>query len=154
MIHNSALPLPAEVIPHRPPHLWLDGVIALVPGVSARGFWLPRQEHYDGHFEGLPLLPGVKEVESIAQLGAYALMAGSEQDVMGIFKGIESTAFEQPVKPGDTLELGIEIVDRGKRDFKGEGIAKVNGLVACRATITGILMPRRTALRLLGSSNT
>jgi 3-hydroxymyristoyl/3-hydroxydecanoyl-(acyl carrier protein) dehydratase len=79
-------------------------------------------------------------------------MAETDQELMGIFKGIEKATFEQPVRPEDTLELGIDIVDRGKRDFKGQGIVKVSGQVACQTTITGLIIPRRMALRLLGST--
>ena len=151
MSHNSNLPKPEDVIPHRPPHLWLDGVTELTDA-SAKGFWTPGEEHFFGHFEGMPLLPGVKQVESLAQLGAYAVMLGEEEPVLGLFKGIEDTSFERPVRPGEMLDLSIEIADRTKRDFKGLGIAEVSGVVACRTTIVGTLLPEKIARRLLGAS--
>jgi 3-hydroxyacyl-[acyl-carrier-protein] dehydratase len=150
MPHNTEFELPANVIPHRDPHLWLDGITALNPGVSAEGFWLPGDEHYVGHFDGMPLLQGVKQVESLAQLGAYTVMVGNEQPMLGIFKGIEDTSFERSVRPGETLDLSIEIVDKAKRDFKGRGIARVGGIVTCQTTIIGTLLPEKVAHRLLG----
>lgn len=150
MLHNQEFLLPEQVIPHRNPHLWLDGIIELENGVSAKGFWTPGEEHYVGHFDTMPLLQGVKQVESLAQLGAYSVMANTEQAMLGIFKGIENTVFEKLVKPGDTLELEIEIIDKGKRDFKGRGIARIGGIVSCQTTILGTILPEKVAQRLLG----
>jgi len=146
--HNPVLPIPEDVIPHRPPHLFLSGVTELTED-GAKGFWLPGKEHFAGHFPGMPLLPGVYQVESVAQLGAYAAMAKSEEPILGLFKGIESTHFERVVKPGDFLELAVEIIDRNKRDFKGKGIVEVSGQLACETTIIGALLPERVAKRML-----
>ena len=79
-------------------------------------------------------------------------MSGEEEPVLGLFKGIEDTSFERPVKPDEMLDLSIEIADRTKRDFKGLGIAEVSGVVACRTTIVGTLLPEKMARRLLGQS--
>jgi 3-hydroxyacyl-[acyl-carrier-protein] dehydratase len=147
--HNDQFPRPEEVIPHRPPHLWLDG-IADVTETSAEGFWTPSAENFWGHFPGLELLPGVKQVESIAQLGAYTIMHASDKPLLPLFKGIEEVTFERPVRPGETMDLAVQIVDRDKSKFKGEGTAMVGGELACRATIVGVAMSERAALRLLG----
>lgn len=151
MTHNTDLPLPEAVIPHRPPHLWLDGVTEVEAGASASGFWTPGPEHYEGHFPDVPLLMAIKQVESLAQLGAYALMFNSET-TFGLFKGIEATSFNRPVKPGETLDLEVSISDRiTKRDFKGQGTVRVGGVIACEATILGTILPERAARRLLNS---
>lgn len=151
--HNSDLKLPIEVIPHRPPHLWLDGVTELEVGVSAKGFWTPGEEHFLGHFEGMPLLPGVDQIEALAQLGAYLAMVDSEKPQLVLFRGIEDAGFERSVKPEEVLDLAVEIIERDGRDFKGRGIAEVSGIVACRATIAGTLLPEKVARRMLGSSS-
>lgn len=148
--HNPELHLPVEAIPHRPPHLWLDGVLEANED-SATGFWTPTPEHFFGHFPDIELLMGVKQVESIAQLGAYTIMSASDKPLLPMFKGIEKASFERPVRPGETLDLSISIVDRTKNEFKGEGVASISGEVACRATIIGVVMPERVAMRLLGN---
>lgn len=148
--HNDNFPRPEEVIPHRPPHLWLDGVTNVTED-SAEGFWMPAAENFWGHFPDLELLPGVKQVESIAQLGAYTIMGASNKPLLPMFKGIQEVSFERPVRPGETLDLSVSIVDRTKNEFRGEGVASVSGEVACRAIITGVVMPERVAMRLLGN---
>ena len=146
--HNPNLPKPEEVLPHRPPHLWLDGV-TVANASYARGFWTPGDEHFAGHFEGMPLLPGVKQIESVAQLGAYTLLLDSEEPVLGLFKGIKDTEFKRPIKPGETLGLFVEFTNRRRRDFEGVGIVEVSGELACRTTIVGTLLPERVARRML-----
>ena len=66
-----------EVVPHRRPLLLLTAVTSLTPGVSAIGHWdlTGEEEFFSGHFPGRPTLPGVLQCESIAQLGAYALLS-------------------------------------------------------------------------------
>lgn len=149
--HNPDLPKVTDVIPHRPPRLWLDGVTELQPDRHARGFWMPDNHSFEGHFENMPILQGVQQVESLAQLGAYAVMAGSDKPLMGLFKGIEETKFERPVRPGEILDLAVTIMDMDKRNFKGRGVAEVSGELACDTIIIGTLLPERVAMRFLRS---
>ncbi len=72
----TAFPAPAEVLPHRPPFLFVDRLIALEPGVSAVGTWSLTGDEwfFPGHFPGRPTLPGVLMCEAIAQVGALAVL--------------------------------------------------------------------------------
>ena len=83
----TALPRPADVLPHRPPFLFVDQLVALEPGVSAVGTWQLTGDEwfFPGHFPGRPTLPGVLMCEAIAQVGAIAVLtdASDSMEVRG-----------------------------------------------------------------------
>lgn len=130
----SEFPLPIDVLPHRPPFLFIDGVSALEVGVSAVGHWKLNGDEwfFPGHFPGRPTLPGVLMCEAIAQLGAYTLLASPEHaNKLPLFGGIDTARFRRQVVPGDELELHAELGRISARAGKGSGKALVNGEVAC-----------------------
>jgi 3-hydroxyacyl-[acyl-carrier-protein] dehydratase len=148
--HNESLLPVTDVIPHRPPHLWLDGVTECVPGESAAGFWTPGEEHFMGHFnEEMQLLQGVKQLESVGQLGAYAIMSEAPGETMPLFGGAEDVEFLAPVFPGDILSLTVEDFKRDKRKFTGFARVAVGEDVACEATITGLVLPKDFAIKMI-----
>jgi 3-hydroxyacyl-[acyl-carrier-protein] dehydratase len=133
---GDPLPRPEDVIPHRPPFLFVDEVTELVPDESARGRWTPSPDLdvFKGHFPDFPVLPGVLLVESIAQLGAIAALATEgegEDGVIPLFGGIDKARFRRAVRPGDVIDLEVELTQRSKRAGKGQGRASVNGELAC-----------------------
>ena len=138
---------PIEVLPHRPPHLWLDRVTLLEPDQAA-GEWTPGPEHFDGHFPDMPILPGVKQVESAAQLGAFLLLHDDAGDTLPIFGGIERVQFLNPVVPGSRLDLFVKMLDRTKRDFRGEISASVGDNMTMEGSITGKIIPTRLFRRM------
>lgn len=130
----SEFPLPIEVLPHRPPFLFVDRVSALEVGVSAVGHWKLTGDEwfFPGHFPGRPTLPGVLMCEAIAQLGAYTLLASPEHaSKLPLFGGIDTARFRRQVVPGDELELRAQLGRISARAGKGAGQALVNGEVAC-----------------------
>jgi 3-hydroxyacyl-[acyl-carrier-protein] dehydratase len=131
---GEPLPAPIDLLPHRPPFLFLDEIVEIVPNESAKGRWTPpvEMEVFAGHFPAYPVLPGVLLVESIAQLGAVAAMAteGEEGDIP-LFGGIDKARFRRAVRPGERIDLEVELTRRTARAGKGRGRATVDGELAC-----------------------
>ena len=135
-------PRPAEVIPHRPPFLFVDEVTELEPGRRASGLWrlTGEEDFFTGHFPGRPTLPGVLMCEAIAQLGAVAVL--SDERYAGrlpLFGGIDKARFRRQVSPGDTLELSIEMTKLSARAGRGRGEARVDGALAAECDLLFVI---------------
>jgi 3-hydroxyacyl-[acyl-carrier-protein] dehydratase len=141
----SALPLPADVLPHRPPFLFVDELLALEPGLSAVGVWnLSGDEwFFAGHFPGRPTLPGVLMCEAIAQVGAIAVLTDPRfAGKLPLFGGLDSARFRRQVGPGDTLELHVTLDRMSARAGKGHGAALLRGEKACECELMFVLVDR------------
>ena len=138
-----SLPRPIDILPHRPPFLFVDKLLALEPGQSARGIWhLTGDEwFFPGHFPGRPTLPGVLQTEAIAQLGAVAVLTdGRFAGKLPLFGGLDSARFRRQVVPGDVLTLEVELGRMSARAGKGTGRALVNDQVACEASLLFVVV--------------
>jgi 3-hydroxyacyl-[acyl-carrier-protein] dehydratase len=139
----SVLPAPADILPHRSPFLFLSEVTALVPGESAQGVWQLTGEEwfFPGHFPGRPTLPGVLMCESVAQLGAIAVLTDERfAGRLPLFGGLDGARFRRQVIPGDTLELEVELGRMSARAGKGRGRASVGGATACECELMFVLV--------------
>lgn len=143
-VAGPPFPRPDEVLPHRSPFLLLDEVTELRPGDYARGVWrlTGDEAFFAGHFPGRPTLPGVLMVESIAQLGAYAVLTGGGRAVgkLPLFGGVDGVRFRRQVAPGETLELEVELGRLSARAGRGHGRASVGGATACEADLLFVLV--------------
>ena len=138
-----SLPRPIDILPHRPPFLFVDKLLALEPGQSARGIWhLTGDEwFFPGHFPGRPTLPGVLQTEAIAQLGAVAVLTDERfAGKLPLFGGLDSARFRRQVVPGDILTLEVELGRMSARAGKGAGRALVNDQVACEASLLFVVV--------------
>jgi len=139
----SSFPAPTDLLPHRPPFLFVDEVTALEPGLSATGTWTLSGDEwfFAGHFPGRPTLPGVLMCEAIAQVGAIAVLADPRfAGKLPLFGGLDSARFRRQVGPGDTLELSVALGRMSARAGKGSGQAKLNGAVACECELMFVLV--------------
>ena len=134
---------PEDLLPHRPPFLFVDEILDIVPGVSARGVWRLTGDEwfFAGHFPGRPTLPGVLMCEAIAQVGALAVL--NDERFVGklpLFGGLDSARFRRQVGPGDELILECEMGRMSARAGKGRGRALLDGKVATECELMFVVV--------------
>jgi 3-hydroxyacyl-[acyl-carrier-protein] dehydratase len=137
------LPLPTDLLPHRPPFLFVDEILTLEPGQRATGRWTLTGDEwfFGGHFPGRPTLPGVLMCEAIAQMGAIALLADERfAGKLPLFGGLDGARFRRQVGPGDTLGLEVDLGRMSARAGKGSGRAVLGDKVACECELMFVLV--------------
>ena len=135
-----------RLIPHRYPFLLIDKVVDIDGFQSARGIKnvTMNEPHFQGHFPGKPIMPGVTIVEAMAQTAAVMVgtaLGMEDRNLLVYFMAIESCKFRRMVVPGDVLEMKLETL-RGKpggKVWKFKGAATVGEELACEAEFTAMM---------------
>lgn len=135
-----------RIIPHRYPFLLVDRVEEIDGYSSALGIKnvTMNEPHFQGHFPGKPIMPGVTIVEAMAQTAAVMVgvdMDMADKDLLVYFMAIDKCKFRRMVVPGDVLEMRLTTL-RGKpgaKVWKFGGVATVDGDMACEAEFTAMM---------------
>ncbi len=135
-----------SLLPHRYPFLLVDRILEYEPEKRIVGLKnvTINEPFFQGHFPGVPIMPGVLIVECMAQVGGCLLFESLEDrdEKLVFFMGIEKARFRRPVRPGDQLRVEV-VVDRLKsRVGKMSGKAFVDGQLVCDARIMFSLVDR------------
>lgn len=140
---NADLALIQRIIPHRYPFLLVDKVRDVVLNESCVGIKnvTYNEPQFQGHFPGMPILPGVMIIEAMAQTAG--VLVGLSMDLVDkganvFFMGVEGAKFRRKVVPGDVLELHVRALRGGGKVWKFEGRAIVAGELAAEATYTAM----------------
>ena len=130
-----------EHLPHRYPFLLVDRVLSLEKGksiVALKNVSI-NEPYFVGHFPHLPVMPGVLQIEALAQaagiLSFQTMEKKSDASSVYYFVGIDEARFKRPVVPGDQLRLEVEIVKMRAGVWKYSGRTLVDGQIACEAQL-------------------
>ncbi|MDE0968894.1 MAG: 3-hydroxyacyl-ACP dehydratase FabZ [Octadecabacter sp.] len=143
---SADIQLIQRIIPHRYPFLLVDKVIDIDGTNTATGIKnvTMNEPHFQGHFPGFPIMPGVTIIEGMAQTSAVMVgttMKLMDKNMLIYFMGIDNCKFRRKVLPGDVLRMAIQTT-RGKpggKVWKFKGVATVDGELAAEAEFTAMM---------------
>ena len=140
-------PIPADWreitkwLPHRYPFLLVDRVVACDPGKTLKAYKnvTANEPFFEGHFPEFPVMPGVLQLEALAQAGALLVVASTPSDggkKLPFLMSMDKVKFRRPVLPGDRLDLDVEIVLLKTKVGKVKCVASVDGKKTAEAIIS------------------
>ncbi len=136
-----------SLLPHRYPFLLVDRVVDFVPNDYIHAFKnvTMNEPFFQGHFPGVPVMPGVLILEALAQAGGTLVIKSTDvavEDHLFLFTGIEAVRFRKPVYPGDKLELKCRLIKHKMKLWKMEGHAYVDDKLVAEAVMTAAIMKK------------
>ncbi|MEX2600802.1 MAG: 3-hydroxyacyl-ACP dehydratase FabZ [Balneolaceae bacterium] len=139
-----------QYLPHRYPFLLVDRVIELEEErIVALKNVTVNEEFFNGHFPGASIMPGVLQVEALAQTGCIMVMRELVEDPdtkLIVFTGIKQAKFRRQVVPGDQLRLEVRLANQRRNFITMEGEATVDGDVTCELEASAAIVNREKAL--------
>lgn len=143
-LKTADIDLIQRIIPHRYPFLLIDRVVDIDGTSSACGIKNVtfNEPHFQGHFPGAPIMPGVTIIEALAQTAA--VMVGvtqgyADKAFLVYFMTVDKTKFRRKVVPGDVLKLFVQTQRGGGKVWKFTGRAEVDGDLACTCEFTAMM---------------
>ncbi|MES1990418.1 MAG: 3-hydroxyacyl-ACP dehydratase FabZ [Pseudomonadota bacterium] len=139
-----------QLLPHRYPLLMIDGIKEMRGTDSAIGIKNVsyNEPHFQGHFPGLPVMPGVLIIEAMAQtagaLVLHGLGQGADNKVV-YFMSIDKAKFRKPVVPGDVMHVHVQKLQNRGPVWKFNGQAKVNGSIVAEADFAAMIIDQADA---------
>lgn len=135
-------------LPHRYPMLLVDKVIDMVPGKSCRGLKCVtmNEPFFQGHYPGLPIMPGVLIIEAMGQLAGLMLSQTIDHEgKVAVLLSIDGVKLRKPVTPGDQLVLEAEAIKANNRMGEAQCRAYVAGELAAEARVKFMMVPPEQA---------
>ena len=145
-ITSADIQLIQRIIPHRYPFLLVDKVVDIDGTASATGIKnvTMNEPHFQGHFPGTPIMPGVTIVEAMAQTAAVmvgATMGLTDGNLLIYFMSIDSAKFRKPVGPGDQLLFHVAVERSRRQVWKFTGEARVAGALVAESGFSAMIVP-------------
>lgn len=134
-----------KMLPHRYPFLLVDRLEVEEPGVKGVGLknLTMNELFFQGHFPNNPIMPGVLQIEAMAQTAGCVVMSAAddyETKKRGVlFMSVDGVKFRKPVRPGDQLKMHVEKIKERRNIFVFKGVGMVDGQVVSEAELTAMI---------------
>ncbi len=136
-----------RILPHRYPFLLIDRVLEITPRerIVAMKNVSVNEAFFNGHFPGFPIMPGVLQVEAMAQAGGALLLTEvpDRESKLIVFRAIENAKFRRAVVPGDQLRIEVKVLQWRQTVVRMQGTIHVDGQLACEATVSCAMTDRK-----------